>query len=76
LDAKSDTPVVHLVKSRVPPRRGCCLLASNQKTEEIREAAIGLAFISSEYRLIYEQNFIKIWGISLLILACAVENGL
>ena len=34
------------------------------------------AFISSEHWLIYEQNFIKIGGISLLILAGAVENGL
>ena len=56
--------------------RGCCSLASNQKIEEISEAAIGLVFISSEYWLIYEQNFIKIGGISLLILASAVENGL
>ena len=43
---------------------------------EISEAAIGLIFISSEYWLIYEQNFIKIGGIPLLILASAVENGL
>ena len=56
--------------------RGCCLLASNQKIEEISEAAIGLVFISSEYWLIYEQNFIKIGGIYLLILASVVENGL
>ena len=31
--------------------------ASNQKIEEISEAAIGLIFISSEYWLTYEQNF-------------------
>ena len=30
----------------------------------------------AEYWLTYEQNFIKIGGISLLILASAVENGL
>ncbi len=30
----------------------------------------------SEYWLTYEQNFIKIGGISLLILTSAVENGL
>ncbi len=53
-----------------------CLLASNQKTDEISEAAIGLVFISSEYRLIYEQNFIKSGVISLLILGSAVENGM
>ena len=51
------------------------MVASNQKIEEISEAAIGLIFISSEYWLIYEQNFIKIGGISLLIPASAVENA-
>jgi len=40
------------------------------------EAAIGLVFISSKYRLIFDRNFIKIGAISLLILAIAVENGL
>jgi len=48
---------------------------SNQKTDEISEAAIGLVFISSEYRLIFDRIFIKIGAISLLILASAVENG-
>ena len=47
--------------------RGCYLPASNQKTDEISEAAIGLAFISSEYWPIFEQNFIKGGVISLLI---------
>jgi hypothetical protein len=53
-----------------------CLLGSNQKTDEISEAAISLAFISSEYRPIYEQNFIRIAMISPLILDSAVESGL
>jgi hypothetical protein len=42
-----------------------CLLASNQKADEIGEAAIGLLSISSEYRWNYDQNFIKIGVISL-----------
>ena len=33
-------------------------------------------FSNNQVGLIYEQNFIKIGGISLLILASAVENGL
>jgi hypothetical protein len=48
----------------------------NKKTDEISEAAIGLVFISSEYRLIFNRNIIKIGATSLLILASAVENGL
>jgi len=53
------------------------LPASNQKTDEISEAAIGLAFISSEYWPIFEQNFIKSGVISLLIpnSALLVPNG-
>jgi hypothetical protein len=50
------------------------LPASNQKTDEISEAAIGLAVISSEYWPIFEQNFIKSGVITLLIPNGAVES--
>jgi len=41
-----------------------------------KSSAIGLVYISSEYRLILDRNFIKIGAISLLILDSAFEINL
>jgi hypothetical protein len=54
-----------------------CSLGSNQKTNEISEAAISLALFSSEYQLIFDRIFTKFGVISLLIpnSALLVPNG-
>jgi len=75
LDTESTALVNHQSKPKAH-RIGVVYWRVIRKLTSFSEAAIGLVFISSEYRLILDRNFIKIGAISLLILDSAFEINL
>lgn len=52
-----------------------CLLTSNQKADEIREAAVGLLSVPDEYRLNFDLNFIKFATVTLLVLSVSSKKS-